>query len=238
LEEFAHVVSHDLQEPLRKIRAFGDRIEKMLGDELEDRPADYLARMLDAAERMGRLINALLSYSRVTSRARPFEDVDLNEAARDALWDLEIAIEEADGEVEVGELPTIAAEPHQMRQLMQNLVQNALKFRREGVPPRIEITGRFEKLEATDAAAGNGQVCELVVSDNGVGFDEKYADRIFGVFERLHRRGEYPGTGMGLAICRKIAERHGGTIAAEGEPGAGATFTIRIPAHQIEEDIQ
>lgn len=236
LQEFAQVVSHDLQEPLRKIRAFGDRLAQMLGEDLEERPADYLARMLDAAERMERLINALLAYSRVTSRAQPFENVDLNAAAEDALWDLGIAIEEVGGEVTVGDLPTIEAEPAQMRQLIQNLVQNALKFRRDGVAPRVEIVARIARSGGMEAAESNGQVCELTVSDNGVGFEQKYADRIFGVFERLHRRGEYPGTGMGLAICRKIVDRHRGAIAAHSAPGEGATFTIKIPVHQMEEN--
>jgi signal transduction histidine kinase len=125
-----------------------------------------------------------------------------------------------------------------MRQLIQNLVQNAMKFRKEDVPPHVEISARIEEQDGIEARIGNGEICELTVSDNGVGFDQKYADRIFGVFERLHRRGEYAGTGMGLAICRKIVDRHGGTIQAQSEPGEGTTFTIRVPVHQAEEDVE
>ncbi|MFO7958622.1 MAG: ATP-binding protein [Candidatus Brocadiia bacterium] len=223
LEQFAYVASHDLQEPLRKIRAFGDRLETRCGDALPPKGQDYLDRMVNAAERMSKLINDLLALSRVTTRGKPFIPVDLGKVTREVLSDLEARIEEVDGRVEVDGLPTIHADPTQMRQLLQNLISNALKFHREGVPPVVRV--QAEVVPDPD----NGEVCRLTVEDNGIGFDEQHADRIFGVFQRLHARGEYKGTGIGLAVCRKIAERHGGRITARSRPGEGATFTVTLP---------
>ena len=147
------------------------------------------------------------------------------DAVRRQLHDLELRAHEAGGEISIGELPSIDADPLQMRQLLQNLASNALKFHREGVPPRVEITGQLD----------NGARARIVVADNGIGFDEKYAERIFTMFERLHGRGSYEGTGIGLAICRKIAERHGGEIAARSTPGQGSTFIVTLPVHHGEE---
>lgn len=226
LQEFAYVASHDLQEPLRKILAFGDRLERLHGDELTPEGLDYLQRMLSASRRMQALIQGLLTYSRVTTRGRPFTQVDMNKVVHEVLEDLETVIEETGGEVEVGYLPTVEADPLQMRQLLQNLIANGLKFHRPGVPPRVRVEGRRRTIQE------NGQpreVTEIVVSDNGIGFDEKYLDRIFQPFQRLHGRTEYPGTGMGLAICRKIVERHNGTIHVRSQPGQGTTFTVQIP---------
>ncbi len=219
LEHFASVASHDLQEPLRKIQTFGDQLQRKCADDLDERGQMYVERMQAASTRMRTLIEDLLSYSRVTSGARPFADVDLGELAAEVLDDLERAVEDAGAEVHVGTLATIAADRTQMRQLLQNLLANALKFRREGVPHRVEVCLERE-----------GEELLLSVTDNGIGFDEQYADRIFGIFERLHGRQEYAGTGIGLAVCRKIAERHGGDIGATGVPGEGATFTVRLPA--------
>jgi PAS domain S-box-containing protein len=223
LEQFAYVASHDLQEPLRKIRAFGDRLETKCGDALPPKGQDYLERMVNAAERMSKLINDLLALSRVTTRGKPFEPVDLGKVTREVVSDLEARIEEVDGRVEFDGLPTIHADPTQMRQLIQNLISNALKFHREGVPPVVRV--QAEVLPDPD----NGEACRLTVEDNGIGFDEQHADRIFGVFQRLHARGEYEGTGIGLAVCRKIAERHGGRIEARSRPEEGATFTVTLP---------
>ena len=218
LEDFAYVASHDLQEPLRKIQAFGDLLKTKHGAELHAQGRDYVERMQSAAKRMQVLINDLLSFSRVTTKAQPFVPVDLGQIARDVAHDLELRAHEAGGEVIIGALPTIDADPLQMRQLLQNLASNALKFHRPGVPPRVEIGG----------AAANGRA-QITVRDNGIGFDEKYAERIFTMFERLHGRGKYEGTGIGLAICRKIAERHGGEITATSRPGEGSTFVVTLP---------
>ena len=218
LEDFAYVASHDLQEPLRKIQAFGDLLKSKHGTSMEPQARDYIERMQAAAGRMQILINDLLSFSRVTTKAQPFAPVDLGAIAREVAHDLEVRTHEAGGEIAIGALPSIDADALQMRQLLQNLAANALKFRREGVPPRVEIGGAIE----------NG-FCNITVRDNGIGFEEKYAERIFTMFERLHGRGAYEGTGIGLAICRKIAERHGGTIRAESIPGEGSTFTVTLP---------
>ncbi|WP_224242122.1 sensor histidine kinase [Hyalangium gracile] len=220
LESFASVASHDLQEPLRKIQSFGERLKSSAAGALSPEAMDYLERMQSAATRMRRLIDDLLAFARVTSKAQPFTRVDLGTIAREVLSDLEVAIEQSKATVTVGELPALEADPTQMRQLLQNLVSNALKFRREDTPPRISI-------EATQNP--ETRRCELQVRDNGIGFEEKHAEKIFALFQRLHGRGKYEGTGLGLAICRKIAERHGGTIVARSAPGSGSTFTVSLP---------
>jgi PAS domain S-box-containing protein len=220
LEDFASVASHDLQEPLRKIQAFGDRLEQTSGHALGEQGRDYLARMLKAAGRMQRLIGDLLQFARVTTKAQPFVPVDLNGVLADVLSDLESRIEQSRGQVEPGPLPLLDADPTQMRQLLQNLVANALKFHKPGVPPRVRV------YTETDPREG---MCRVCVADNGIGFDEKYLDRIFNVFQRLHGRQEYEGTGIGLAVCRKIAERHGGSITARSRPGEGAVFVVTLP---------
>lgn len=228
LQDFAYVSSHDLQEPLRKVQTFGDRLKSRYSQNLDERGLDYLERMLSATARMQRLINDLLAFSRVTTKAQPFSPVNLEEITRNVLADLEINIESLGASIQVNPLPTIDAEPTQMHQLLLNLLSNALKFHREDAPPRITVEARIVTLE-DDAAT---EICELSVRDNGIGFDEKYLDRIFGVFQRLHGRGQFEGTGIGLAVCRKIAERHGGTISADSVPGQGSTFTVCLPCRQ------
>jgi len=236
LQDFAYVASHDLQEPLRKVRAFGDRLKTKCGSALTDEGRDYLERMLGAARRMQTLIEDLLEFSRVTTRAQPFVMVDLNRVAREVVSDLEVRLEQVHGRVEVGELPTIEADATQMRQILQNLIGNALKFHRKDAPPVVRVraelvaNGDTEHIRRTASPAPTK--CRLFVEDNGIGFDEKYLDRIFVVFQRLHGRGEYEGTGVGLAICRKIALRHGGDITAKSQPGAGATFLVTLPLKQ------
>lgn len=228
LEQFAYVSSHDLQEPLRKIVAFGDRLKTRYAPALDERGLDYLARMQSAATRMQLLINDLLEFSRLTTRRRQFDPVDLSKIVQATIADMDVTIERAGGRVDVGDLATIDADPVQMRQLVQNLIGNALKFRRPGAAPEVKIWGKLAP------GKGDASMYELRVSDNGIGIDPKYAERIFTVFERLHPREQYEGTGIGLAICRKIAERHGGTIAVESEVGGGSTFVVRLPTTQRE----
>jgi PAS domain S-box-containing protein len=218
LEDFAYVASHDLQEPLRKIQAFGDRLKARYAEALTGEGIDYLKRMQSAAGRMQALINDLLVFSRITTKAQPFAPVDLGAIAHEVVHDLEVRIYQAGGEVVIGDLPAIDADALQMRQLLQNLVGNGLKFHKPDTPPRVEVFGT--------TINGNAQI---TVSDNGIGFDEKYAERIFTMFERLHGRAAYEGTGIGLAICRKIAQRHGGDIQARSSPGEGARFVVTLP---------
>ena len=229
LQDFASVASHDLQEPLRKIQAFGDRLKTKHGDALGDGGRDYLGRMQNAAGRMQTLINDLLTFSRVTTKAQPFVAVDLAEVADGVVSDLEARVERSGGRVEVGETVTLEADPLQMRQLLQNLIGNALKFHRPGEPPVVKVW-------CERAASPEGELCRIHVADNGIGFDEKYLDRIFTVFQRLHGRHEYEGTGVGLAVCRRIVERHGGGITATSEPGRGSTFVVTLPASQNQGD--
>ena len=225
LQNFAYVASHDLQEPLRKVRTFGDRLRTKYSGVLDERARDYLDRMEGATARMQDLIEDLLALSRVTTQARPFAEVDLGEVAREVLSDLEARIEGVGGRVEIGELPKIEADRLQMRQLFQNLVGNALKFHREGEPPLVNVRGAL--LEGQ-----GGEACRITVEDNGIGLEEEYLERIFAPFERLHGRGAYEGTGMGLAICRRVVERHGGEIAASSTVGRGATFVVTLPVRQ------
>jgi two-component system sensor kinase FixL len=226
LQDFAYVASHDLQEPLRKITVFGERLKEKNADKFSPESLDYLARMQSAAGRMQTLINSLLTFSRVTTKAQPFTPVKLAEIAAGVVEDLEGRIDMVKGRVEVGTLPIIDAEPVQMRQLLQNLVGNALKFRRPEEPPVVKVEAQL----LPDPDTPDRKLCRLTVSDNCIGFDEKYVDRIFNVFQRLHTRNEYEGTGMGLAIVRKIALYHGGDITAKSKPGEGSTFILTIPA--------
>lgn len=231
LQQFASIASHDLQEPLRKIQAFGNRLKEKSGEALSDQGRDYLERMQNAAGRMQTLIDDLLTLSRITTRARPFVPVNLAQVVQEVLSDLEVRIQQTEGRVEVGELPTIEADPVQMRQLLQNLIGNALKFHRDEEPPIVRIYSQVfvsqERQSAEDSVSA--ELYQIIVEDNGIGFEEKYLDRIFNVFQRLHSRSEYEGTGMGLAICRKIAERHGGSITAKSAIRRGAKFIVTLP---------
>lgn len=220
LESFASVAAHDLQEPLRKLRTYSDRLKRRYAASLTTEAANLVDRMEEAAARMQLLIDGVLTYSRA-GRALPARDLlDLGRVVAEVLQDLSPAIEAAAARVEVTALPSVAGDGTQMRQLFQNLLANALKYARPGVPPEIRVS----------AALDDASTWVVRVEDNGIGFESKYAERIFGLFQRLHGRSEYGGSGLGLAISRRIVEAHGGTISAEGRPGEGATFTIRLPA--------
>jgi light-regulated signal transduction histidine kinase (bacteriophytochrome) len=224
LQDFAFVASHDLQEPLRKIRAFGDRLQQTFAENLGPQGADYINRMQMASERMSRLINDLLTFSRITTKAKPFLPVSLNKVAEEAVDDLEVAIEEARATVTIGDLPEIDADFFQIKQLFQNLIANAIKFRRPGVPLVVTVTAD----PPNRAQHADGQIVTIRFKDNGIGFDESFLDRIFLPFQRLHSKAEYSGTGIGLAICRRVAERHGGSLTAKSKPEAGSTFIVTL----------
>jgi PAS domain S-box-containing protein len=227
LQEFASVASHDLQEPLRKIQAFGDR------PALGENGRDYLERMQDAARRMQILLHDLLTLSRITSKAQPFQRVDLLKIVEDVVSDLEVRIEQTGARVEIGRLPSIDADAGQMRQLLQNLISNALKFHAPGLKPEVIISAKvLDNAESLPGSMPGEELVQIMVRDNGIGFDERYLDRIFQVFQRLHSRSDFEGTGIGLAVCRKIADRHGGIISAKSSEGQGATFIVTLPVKQ------
>ncbi len=242
LEEFAYVASHDLQEPLRKIQAFGDRLKVKCETVQLDEGRDYLERMQSAAARMQTLINDLLTFSRVISSSQPLVPVDLGAVTAEVLVDLEHRIEQTSAQVQVGKLPTVQADPTQMRQLLQNLIGNALKFQTPGAAPSIKIDAQLITRDqlSEDAvlpnpsptARADDQFCVLTVQDNGIGFEEQYLTKVFTVFQRLHGRSEYEGTGVGLAVCRRITDRHGGLITAQSKPGEGSTFIVILPLQQ------
>ena len=252
LQDFAYVASHDLQEPLRKIQAFGNLLEEEYGVALGGGKV-YLDRMRSSATRMRTLIDDLLTFSRVTTKAAPFSQVDLTAVVRQVVDDLESRLGDTPSKVIVDDLPTIEADPGQMYQLFQNLIGNALKFHRPGVEPLVRIFAEVHtdpealssavegqdddiKTEEGDDAGilpqSTEQHCIIYVEDNGIGFDEKYLDRIFTVFQRLHGKNEYEGTGIGLAVVRKIVERHGGMVTARSAVGEGATFIVTLPLVQ------
>ncbi len=238
LQNFASIASHDLQEPLRAIQAFGDRLQTRHSAELSEEARDYLTRMQNAANRMRSLIQDLLEYSRITTRVRPFTPVDLTTTIQGVMSDLTVRLEESGGHVEIGELPAIEADATQMRQLFQNLIGNALKFHRAGVPPLVKIYLQAEAPNSGGPKDGEEHVVRIIVEDNGIGFDEKFVDRIFTPFERLHNQRDYSGTGIGLAICRKIAERHGGSLSAKSVQGQGSKFLIVLPIRQAETTLE
>jgi len=212
-----------LQEPLRKITSFGERLNLSSTTALDAPSRAHLERMLGAAARMRTLVNDLLVYSQVATRAEGFVDTDLGKIAKEVIADLETAIADEGARIEVGTLPIVEADPLQMRQLLQNLLGNALKYRRKDAPSVVRVS----------STGTSGRVCTIVVADNGIGFNDQYADKIFKMFERLHGKNEYAGSGIGLAICRAIVLRHKGTIVATGRPGEGATFTVTLPVVQV-----
>ncbi len=227
LQQFAYVASHDLQEPLRMVASYTQLLSRRYKDKLGPEADEFIHFAVDGAQRMQTLINDLLAYSRVGTRGRPFEPVNLNEVLAVVQANLKVAIEESQAEVIVrGELPTIDGDRTQLVQLMQNLVGNAVKFRRPDLPPRVEIGAVRD-----DANSG---AWHFTVKDNGIGIDPEHHDRIFVIFQRLHTREHYQGTGIGLAVCRKIVERHDGRIWVESREGEGSAFHFTIPERHDE----
>lgn len=217
LEQFAYVASHDLQEPLRMVTSFIQLLEKSFPDQLSPEAKEYMKFAVDGAKRMRDLIDDLLTFSRIDARSKPFRLCNSEKLAEAVMRKLHTAIEESGAHITHTTLPNVIGDAMQLAQLFENLLTNALKFRGE-TPPRIQI-----------AAEAQGEFWRLSVQDNGIGIDPRHFSRIFAVFQRLHSRGDYPGTGIGLAICKKIVERHGGTIWVESEPGKGSTFFFTLP---------
>ena len=224
LEDFAAIASHDLRAPLQKMKSFADLLDEDYKPCLDEEGRDVLQRLRRSVQRMQRLVDDLLELARVRAKGRNFTRVDLTVVAREVVSDLEAVLRATGGFVEIGELPVIDADPMQMHQLLQNLVSNGLKFQKPGENPLIRIESTI-----VDNPFTGLPLCRVRVSDNGIGFDNQYADRIFRPFERLHGQHEYEGSGMGLAVCSKIAQRHGGTITASGVPGDGASFLVSVP---------
>lgn len=231
LAEFAYVASHDLQEPLRKIQSFGTLLLEQFSAEVSPPAQDIIHRMHAAAERMHVLIKDLLAYSRLNTRHHPVRPVNLNTLVNEVLGDLELNIRDKNAQIDLEPLPTVKGNPLQLRQLFQNLLSNALKFTNPAQVPHVEIHAQQVTIFDIPVPVRNRESSYLAISvqDNGIGFDERYHDRIFQLFQRLHGRDQYSGTGIGLTICKKVAEMHGGTIAARSHPGQGATFTVYLP---------
>ena len=226
LDQFASIAGHDLQEPLRKVISFGRILSQEYGETLDQTGRDYIDRMNGASERMLELLGDLLRYARVTSQAKPFETTDLGALAQTVVSDLGEQIRRENGTVTVGSLPIVEADPVQIRQVIQNLVSNALKFHHPARAPEVNVTAdlREENLVA------------LSIADNGIGFKPKFAERIFQPFRRLHGKGQYEGTGMGLAIVKKIAQRHGGDVEVHSEPDQGSCFVVLLPRRRESEE--
>jgi PAS domain S-box-containing protein len=245
LENFAYVISHDLREPLRMVTSFLRLLERRYEDALDAKGHEFVDYAVDGATRMRAMIDALLDLSRVKTRGRPFEPVDTEEILDRTLRVLARVIQESGAEVTHDPLPTVMGDAAQLTQVFQNLIANAIKFRREGVAPRVHIAAALPPSSSPRGGENTAVPLEreieprawvFSVIDNGIGIDPQQADRIFEIFQRLHTEDEYPGLGMGLALCKRIVERHGGRIWVEAAPGAGSTFHFTLPAEGTIED--
>lgn len=225
LEQFAHLASHDLQEPLRKLFFYSDVFKQKYADKIDEAGNKMMKNMVLAAGRMKELINDLLVYSQLQQQKLQFEPVDLNQVIDEIIRDLDLHIKDKNATIEMEKLPVLQGNRIRLRQLFTNLISNALKYSKEGVPPRIEITSETDNDRAY-----------IKVKDNGIGFEEEFNEKIFGLFERLHSRDEFPGTGIGLSICRKITELHHGTITAVSSPGEYSEFKVTLPLREVQED--
>lgn len=224
LQDFSYILSHESNDPLRKIIAFSERLDRGYGEQLGEKGKKYLGCMGKAVKKFQRLVDDLRDFSRISTQPGEITLVSLNEIAKDLISDFQTALTQSKGKIKVNELPEIEANPRQMRMLFKQLISNSLKFRKSDKAPRITIESREKE----------PHLWEIIVRDNGIGFNDEYAERIFSPCERLHGNGEYYGTGMGLAICRKIATRHNGTLTGKGNPGKGAAFTLLLPGKFIE----
>jgi light-regulated signal transduction histidine kinase (bacteriophytochrome) len=235
VDTFAYTASHDLQEPLRKIITFGERLKIKFSDKLGDEGIEYADRIIASAQGMKALINSLLTFSEMSKSLRDYEVVALRDIINTVIEDMELKIMETNASITIGPLPEVEVNRFEMSQLFGNLLSNAIKFRLPINDPKIMITGApiDEAEKKAYPLKGHHGFAKIVVEDEGIGFDEKYAERIFQVFQRLHGKSEYPGSGIGLAICKKIVENHNGYIYAKSEQGHGASFTVILPKKQL-----
>ena len=235
LLQFASVASHDLKEPLRKIHMFSNLIKDRYMSEM-DGAADYMERIINASARMTKLINDLLTFTRLSVNSS-FETVDLNTIVDEVKSDLELSIAEKHAVVEAEDLPEMEIISGQLRQVFQNIISNALKFCKKNETPVVRIYSELvDSLSFSAPKNPQGQYCRIIIRDNGIGFDNQYAEKIFTIFQRLHPREKYEGTGIGLAITRKIIEKHNGIITAESREGEGSSFIIVLPLKQVQEE--
>lgn len=236
LDRFVFLASHDLQEPLRKMRIFSDRLFMKYKDTLDDEGKNYVERIHSASSRMQELINDILAFSRISAEKASFVNSDLNEIISYSLADMHELLEEKKAAITVGQLPSLHVSPRLMRQLFYNLINNALKYSRKDVAPVVRI---YSEMSPDIKGAKNEPVryCRIFVEDNGIGFDQKYAEEIFGMFRRLHVNGQFEGTGIGLAFCKKIVEQHNGFISARSKINEGATFIVSLPLNYTMERI-
>ncbi|MCW3075470.1 MAG: response regulator [Bacteroidetes bacterium] len=229
LDQFAFIASHDLQEPLRKIRTFSNRVVTKYKDQLDEEGKMYMDKMQNACERMQNLINDILAFSKIAITKEALIYSDLNALIDEVLSDMDLPIQEKNAKITVGQLPKLKVYPSLIKPLFQNLINNSLKYSQKTVTPEIEISGRIEEQEDHTGKVKGSKFCRIQIKDNGVGFEQQYAEQIFTMFKRLHGNSEYAGTGIGLAICKKIVEEHHGYISAKSQVNKGAVFTISIP---------
>jgi len=232
LEQFASLAAHDLQEPLHSIQVFVDVLRVKHGLSLNEQAQGYLDRVTKAASRMQQLIEGLLLYSRIDAPGSKGESLSLGQIVQEILSDLGAQIDELQAEIHVGDLPMIHGEAVHMRQLLQNLIGNALKFHKPGVAPVLHITGMMIQDRRHTGPGKSGSLCQIEIHDQGIGIQAEYLDKIFGMFKRLHRKDEYEGTGIGLAVCKRIADQCGGAISVRSTPGEGSTFTVTLQAYK------
>lgn len=229
LDQFAFIASHDLQEPLRKIRTFSDRISSKYFDMLDEDGKVYIEKMQSACERMQTLINDILAFSKIAISKNTLVYSDMNEILEEVISDMDIQIQEKNAKIKIGDLPKLFVYPGIIKPLFQNLINNSLKYSRKDASPEISIAAKVESSVISPEKGPANKYCRITIQDNGIGFEQQYAEQIFTMFKRLHGNSEYSGTGIGLAICKKIVEEHHGYISAKSIVGKGSTFTISLP---------